>query len=68
MAPGEDTVAARTGKHFVGSTLAGRNVLYERFYLTSAARNRINHLRYKDRSRAYALVDGILAAGRADRR
>ena len=50
---------------FVGSSLAGRNVLYERFYLTSAARNRINHhLRYADRSRAYALVDEILAAGR----
>jgi aromatic ring hydroxylase len=50
---------------FVGSTLAGRNVLYERFYLTSAARNRrINHVRNVDRSRAYALVDGILAAGR----
>ncbi|HWP75825.1 MAG TPA: 4-hydroxyphenylacetate 3-hydroxylase N-terminal domain-containing protein, partial [Methylomirabilota bacterium] len=50
---------------FVGSTLAGRNVLYERFYLTSAARNRINHhLRNTDRARAYALVDGILAAGR----
>ena len=55
---------------FVGSSLAGRNVLYERFYLTSATRNRINnHLRNVDRSRAYALVDGILAAGRkaADR-
>ena len=50
---------------FVGSSLAGRNVLYERFYLTSAARNRINHhLRYVDRRRAYALVDSILAAGR----
>lgn len=50
---------------FVGSTLAGRNVLYERFYLTSAARNRINHhLRNVDRSRPEALVDGILAAGR----
>jgi aromatic ring hydroxylase len=50
---------------FVGSSLAGRNVLYERFYLTSAARNRINHhLRYTDRSRAYGLVDEILAAGR----
>jgi len=54
---------------FVGSTLAGRNVLYERFYLTSAARNRINnHLRNVDRSHAHALVDGILAAGRAARR
>jgi 4-hydroxyphenylacetate 3-monooxygenase len=50
---------------FVGSSLAGRNVLYERFYLTSATRNRINnHLRNVDKSRAYALVDGILAAGR----
>jgi 4-hydroxyphenylacetate 3-monooxygenase len=50
---------------FVGSSLGGRNVLYERFYLTSAARNRINHhLRNVDRSRAYGLVDGILAAGR----
>jgi aromatic ring hydroxylase len=26
---------------FVGSGLAGRNVLYDRFYLTSASRNRI---------------------------
>ena len=53
---------------FVGSSLAGRNVLYERFYLTSAARNRINHhLRCVDRSRAYALVDGILSAGRTPR-
>jgi aromatic ring hydroxylase len=53
---------------FVGSTLAGRNVLYERFYLTSATRNRINnHLRNVDRSRAYALVDEILAAGRTAR-
>ncbi len=50
---------------FVGSSLAGRNVLYERFYLTSAARNRIiHHLRHTDRARADALVDGILAAGR----
>jgi aromatic ring hydroxylase len=27
---------------FVGSGLGARNVLYERFYLTSASRNRIN--------------------------
>jgi hypothetical protein len=34
-------------------------------HLTSATRNRINnHLRNVDKSRAYALVDGILAAGR----
>ena len=51
---------------FVGSGLAGRNLLYERFYLTSATRNRITaHVTNPDRSRAYALVDGILAAGRA---
>jgi aromatic ring hydroxylase len=46
---------------FIGSSLGARNVLYERFYLTSAARNRINHhLRHTDRSRAFELVDGIL--------
>ena len=50
---------------FVGSGLGGRNVLYERFYLTSAARNRMNHhLRQTDRSRANELVDGILASAR----
>lgn len=47
---------------FVGSGLGARNVLYERFYLTSASRNRINHhLRHTDRQRAYELVDGILS-------
>ena len=50
---------------FVGSGLGGRNLLYERFYLTSASRNRVTaHVSNTDRSRAYALVDGILAAGR----
>ena len=49
---------------FVGSGLAGRNVLYERFYLTSASRNRIAAHTSADRSRAYALVEDILAAGR----
>jgi 4-hydroxyphenylacetate 3-monooxygenase oxygenase component len=54
---------------FVGSGLGARNLLYERFYLTSASRNRINaHVTNTDRSRAYALVDGILAAGRAPAR
>jgi aromatic ring hydroxylase len=53
---------------FVGSGLGGRNVLYERFYLTSASRNRINtHLNHVDRTRAYELVDGILTAGRSTR-
>lgn len=49
---------------FVGSSLGGRNVLYERFYLTSAARNRITtHLNHVDRTRACELVDLVLAAG-----
>jgi 4-hydroxyphenylacetate 3-monooxygenase oxygenase component len=47
---------------FVGSGLAGRNLLYERFYLTSASRNRITaHLTNTDRSRPHALVDSMLA-------
>jgi 4-hydroxyphenylacetate 3-monooxygenase len=49
---------------FVGSGLGGRNLLYERFYLTSASRNRITaHATNSDRSRAHALVDSILATG-----
>lgn len=51
---------------YVGSHLAGRNLLYERFYLTSAARNRTTaHVMNPDRSRAYGLVESILAAGGA---
>jgi aromatic ring hydroxylase len=54
---------------FVGSGLGGRNLLYERFYLTSASRNRVNaHVNNTDRSRPNALVDGILAAGRGPAR
>jgi aromatic ring hydroxylase len=46
---------------FVGSGLGGRNLLYERFYLASASRNRIiAHATNPDRSRADALVDSIL--------
>lgn len=46
---------------FVGSSLGARNLLYERFYLTSGTRNRINHhLRQSDRSRANRLVNLIL--------
>ncbi len=49
---------------FVGSGLGGRNLLYERFYLTSAGRNRrLAHGGNTDRSRAHALVDAMLAAG-----
>jgi aromatic ring hydroxylase len=46
---------------FVGSTLAGRGFLYERFYLTSATRNRQILQRGFDRTRANALVDDMLA-------
>src|SRR5262249_43336308 len=46
---------------FVGSGLGARNLLYERFYLTSAARNR-----RVARGRPTELVDTILAAGRPD--
>jgi len=50
---------------FVGSHLAGRNLLYERFYLTSASRNRqMAHMTNFDRSRPNALVDHILAGAR----
>lgn len=50
---------------FIGSALGGRNELYERNYLASAKTNRsLQHLAYTDRTAAYALVDGILAAGR----
>jgi aromatic ring hydroxylase len=50
---------------FVGSALAGRGFLYERFYLTSATRNRqILHQTF-DRTRALALTEAVLDAARA---
>ena len=50
---------------FVGSGLGGRNDLYERNYLASARTSRtLAHLVYADRTRAFALVDAMLAAGR----
>ena len=51
---------------FVGSTLGGRGFLYERFYLTSAARNKqMLHTRFFDRTRSRALLDDMLSrAGR----
>ena len=61
----ERAAVFRLAWDFVGSQLAGRNALYERFYLTSAARNRMtSHMTNFDRSRPNALVDSILAAGR----
>ena len=46
---------------FVGTTLAGRGFLYERFYLTSATRNRQLLHRLFDRTRANSIVDEMLA-------
>ena len=47
---------------FVGSSLAGRGFLYERFYLTSAARNKqMLHTRFFDQKRSRALLDDMLA-------
>jgi 4-hydroxyphenylacetate 3-monooxygenase len=47
---------------FVGSALAGRGFLYERFYLTSAARNKqMLHQRLFDRTRSQALLDDMLS-------
>ncbi|MFN0026869.1 MAG: 4-hydroxyphenylacetate 3-hydroxylase family protein [Acidimicrobiales bacterium] len=64
--PADERAAVfRMAWDFVGSSLAGRAFLYERFYLTSAARNRqLIHLRLFDRTRANALLDSMLAAGR----
>ena len=45
---------------FVGTALASRNELYERFYLASGARNLARHLAFTDRSRADRLVDRFL--------
>jgi aromatic ring hydroxylase len=50
---------------YIGSNLGARNDLYERNYLASARTNRrVSHLIYSDRTRPYALVDAMLAAGR----
>jgi 4-hydroxyphenylacetate 3-monooxygenase len=50
---------------FVGSALAGRGFLYERFYLTSAARNKqMLHTRFFDRTRSQALLKDVLSRGR----
>ena len=47
---------------FVGSALGGRGFLYERFYLTSASRNKqMLHQRFFDRTRSQALLDDMLS-------
>lgn len=62
----ERAAVFRMAWDFVGSTLGGRGFLYERFYLTSAARNKqMLHSRFFDRTRSRALLDDMLSrAGR----
>jgi 4-hydroxyphenylacetate 3-monooxygenase oxygenase component len=50
----------RLGWDFAGSALASRNEQYERFYLTSGARNRMLVHQRSDRTAANALVDRFL--------
>jgi aromatic ring hydroxylase len=50
----------RLGWDFAGSALASRNEQYERFYLTSGARNRQNVQLRADRTTADRLVDRFL--------
>lgn len=58
----ERAAVFRMAWDFVGSALAGRGFLYERFYLTSAARNKqMLHTRLFDRTRSQALLDDMLS-------
>jgi 4-hydroxyphenylacetate 3-monooxygenase oxygenase component len=58
----ERAAVFRLAWDFVGSSLGGRGFLYERFYLTSAARNKqMLHQRFFDRTRSRALLDDMLS-------
>ena len=58
----ERAAVFRMAWDFVGSALAGRGFLYERFYLTSAARNKqMMHNRDFDRTRSRALLADMLS-------
>jgi 4-hydroxyphenylacetate 3-monooxygenase len=58
----ERAAVFRMAWDLVGSSLGGRGFLYERFYLTSAARNKqMLHSRFFDRARSQALVKDMLA-------
>ena len=64
----ERAAVFRMAWDFVGSSLAGRGFLYERFYLTSAARNKqMLHLRDFDRTRSRSLLGDMLSRSGADR-
>ncbi|MBV8410457.1 MAG: 4-hydroxyphenylacetate 3-hydroxylase [Alphaproteobacteria bacterium] len=58
----ERAAVFRLAWDFVGSALGGRGFLYERFYLTSAARNKqMLHSRFFDRTRSQALLKDMLS-------
>ena len=62
----ERAAVFRLAWDFVGSSLGGRGFLYERFYLTSAARNKqMLHSRFFDRTRSQSLLDDILSRTKA---
>jgi 4-hydroxyphenylacetate 3-monooxygenase len=75
MLSGADGVAAderaavfRLAWDFVGSSLGGRGFLYERFYLTSAARNKqMLHSRFFDRTRSRSLLRNMLSRAAQNR-
>ena len=58
----ERAAVFRMAWDLVGSALGGRGFLYERFYLTSAARNKqMLHTRFFDRTRSQALLKDMLS-------
>jgi 4-hydroxyphenylacetate 3-monooxygenase oxygenase component len=58
----ERAAVFRLAWDFVGSSLGGRGFLYERFYLTSATRNKqMLHTRFFDRTRSRALLEDMLS-------
>jgi 4-hydroxyphenylacetate 3-monooxygenase oxygenase component len=58
----ERAAVFRLAWDFVGSSLGGRGFLYERFYLTSATRNKqMLHTRFFDRTRSQALLEDMLS-------
>lgn len=60
----ERAAVFRLAWDFVGSSLGGRGFLYERFYLTSAARNKqMLHSRFFDRTRSETLLNDMLSRG-----
>ena len=61
----ERAAVFRLAWDLVGSTLGGRGFLYERFYLTSAARNKqMLHTHFFDRTRSQALLRDMLSRTR----